>query len=72
MQIAQSSFERTAQRIAATSALSTQDPSTQKPDTVELSTEAVNLITARNQFQASAEVFHAGDKMQKKLLDMMA
>jgi flagellar hook protein FlgE len=39
---------------------------------VDLSTEAVTLLAARNQFQASAQVFQAGDKMQKKLLDIMA
>jgi flagellar hook protein FlgE len=30
------------------------------------------LLAARNQFQANAQVFHVGDKMQKKLLDIMA
>ena len=72
MMIAQSSFERTAQTIAGASTQSTQSQPTQKPDTVDLSTEAVNLIAARDQFQASAQVFQAGDKMQKKLLDIMA
>ncbi len=70
MQIAQSSFERTAQRIAGVSTQST--PPTQRPDSVDLSTEAVNLLAARNQFQASAQVFQLGDKMQKKLLDILA
>jgi flagellar hook-associated protein FlgK len=69
MQIAQSSFARTAQRIADAS---TQPSSQQPPDSVELSTEAVALLADRNQFQASAQVFHAGDQMQKKLLDLMA
>jgi flagellar hook protein FlgE len=73
MQIAQSSFERSAQRIVgASTQLNQSNQQSQKPDTVELSTEAVNMITARNQVQASAQVFQAGDKMQKKLLDMMA
>jgi flagellar hook-associated protein FlgK len=73
MQIAQSSFERTAQRIAGASTQSTQSTQpTQRPDSVDLSTEAVNLLAARNQFQASAQVFQVGDKMQKKLLDIMA
>jgi hypothetical protein len=70
MQIAQSSFERTAQRIAGASTQSTQP--FQPPDSVDLSTEAVNLLAARNQFQASVQVFQVGDKMQKKLLDIMA
>jgi flagellar hook protein FlgE len=73
MQIAQSSLERTAQRIAGASIPSTPSPpATQPPDSVDLSTEAVALLAARNQFQASAQVFQAGDKMQKKLLDIMA
>ena len=70
MQIAQSSFERTAQRIAGVSTRPT--PPTQRPDSVDLSTEAVNLLAARNQFQASAQVFQVGDKMQKKLLEILA
>ena len=73
MMIAQSSFDRTAQRIADASTQSTQpNRSTQPPDSVDLSTEAVALLATRNQFQANAQVFQAGDKMQKKLLDIMA
>jgi flagellar hook protein FlgE len=76
MMVAQSSFDRTAQTIAGASTQltqSTQSPrSTQPTDSVDLSTEAVTLLAARNQFQASAQVFQAGDKMQKKLLDIMA
>jgi flagellar hook-associated protein FlgK len=73
MLIAQSSLERTAQRIAGASTQSIQPPpAAQPPDSVDLSTEAVALLAARNQFQASAQVFQAGDKMQKKLLDIMA
>jgi hypothetical protein len=73
MMIAQSSFDRTAQRIADSSTQSTQpNRSTQPPDSVDLSTEAITLLAAKNQFQASAQVFQVGDKMQKKLLDIMA
>ena len=73
MMIAQSSFDRTAQRIADSSTQSTQpNRFTQPQDSVDLSTEAVTLLAAKNQFQASAQVFQAGDKMQKKLLDIMA
>ena len=73
MQIAQSSFTRTAQRIAdASTQPSSNQSQGQPPDTVELSTQAVALLADRNQFQASAQVFHAGDQMQKKLLDLMA
>lgn len=72
MQIAQSSFTRTAQRIADASTQSSNQSQGQQPDSVELSTQAVALLADRNQFQASAQVFHAGDQMQKKLLDLMA
>jgi flagellar hook protein FlgE len=73
MMIAQSSFDRTAQRIADSSTQSTQpNRFTQPPDSVDLSTEAVTLLAAKNQLQASAQVFQVGDKMQKKLLDIMA
>ena len=71
--IAQGSFDRAAQRIADASNQTTQqNRSVQPPDSVDLSTEAVTLLAARNQFQASAQVFQVGDKMQKKLLDIMA
>jgi flagellar hook protein FlgE len=73
MMIAQGSFANAAQRIAGVSTQSTQpNRSVQPPDSVDLSTEAVALLAARNQFQASAQVFQVGDKMQKKLLDIMA
>ena len=68
--IAQGSFDRAAQRIADASNQSNR--SVQPPDSVDLSTEAVTLLAARNQFQANAQVFQVGDKMQKKLLDIMA
>jgi len=32
----------------------------------------VAMLAARNQFKAGAQVFQAGDQMQKKLLDIMA
>jgi flagellar hook protein FlgE len=68
MRNAQSSFETTAQRIAGASTR----PPDQPPDSVDLSTEMVAMLAARNQFKASAQVFQAGDQMQKKLLDIMA
>ena len=70
MMVAQSSFDSAAQRIAGDAAQSTR--STHPPDSVDLSTEAVTLLATKNQFQAGAQVFQAGEKMQKKLLDIMA
>jgi hypothetical protein len=72
MQIAQSSFTRTAQRIADASTQPSSQLQGQPPDSIDLSTQAVALIADRNQFQANVQVFHAGDQMQKKLLDLMA
>ncbi|MCX6631918.1 MAG: hypothetical protein NTW28_30285 [Candidatus Solibacter sp.] len=63
MQNAQSTLGRTAERIAGASPI----PS----DSVDLGTEMVALLAARNQYQANARVFQAGDKMQKKLLDIL-
>jgi flagellar hook protein FlgE len=64
MQNAQGSLQRTAERIAGTS--------TPQPDSVDLSTEMVALLAARNQYQANARAFQVGDKMQQKLLDILA
>ena len=63
MRNAQSALEKTADRIAG-------GPS-QAPDSVDLSTETVDVLASRNQFQANARVFQAGDQMQKKLLDIL-
>jgi flagellar hook protein FlgE len=65
MQQAQGTLEKTAQRIAL--AGTNQAPG----DSVDLSTEMVNLIGARQQFSTNARVAHVADKMQKSLIDMM-
>lgn len=41
-------------------------------DTVDLSTETVNLLQARNDFEANAKVVSAEDRMTKSLLDIVA
>jgi hypothetical protein len=63
MQNAQNTLERTAERIAGASP--------RPSDSVDLSTEMVALLAARNQYQANARVFQAGDKMLKKVLDIL-
>jgi flagellar hook-associated protein FlgK len=71
MQQAQSNLDKTAQRIAHAGI--NQAGANQAPgDTVDLSTEMVNLMAARQQFSTSARVAHVGDEMQKSLLNMMA
>jgi flagellar hook-associated protein FlgK len=66
MNQAQGTLEKAAQRIST--AGTNQTPG----DSVDLSTEMVNLIGARQQFSASVGVAHVADEMQKSLLDMMA
>ena len=64
MQTAQSTLEKTAERIAAVS------PETS--DSVDLSSQMVAMLAARNQFQSNARVIQTADDMQKKLLNLLA
>jgi flagellar hook protein FlgE len=64
MQSAQSTFDKTAARIAAVSPESS--------DSVDLSSDMVAMLAARNQFQTNARVIQSADDMQKKLLDLLA
>jgi flagellar hook protein FlgE len=61
LQNAEGMLEKSANRIANLAAPQF-DPAT---DTVE-------LISARQQYQANARVIHVGDDMQKKLLNLLA
>ncbi len=63
MRTAQNSLEQTAERIAA---------STRPQDSVDLSTEMVEMLAAANQYQANARVIQTTDTMQKKLLNILA
>jgi flagellar basal body rod protein FlgG len=64
MRNVQSTLERTAERIAAVS------PETS--DSVDLSSQMVAMLAARNQFQSNARVIQTADDMQKKLLNLLA
>ena len=64
MRTAQNSLEKTAERIAGAAA--------QLPDSVDLSTEMVEMLAAANQYQANARVLQTTDTMQKKLLNILA
>jgi flagellar basal body rod protein FlgG len=64
MQDAQSKFEKAADRIAGAS--------TQPTDSVDLSTDMVEMLAARNQYQSNARVIQTSDDMQKKLLNILA
>ena len=63
MQNAQVKLEKAAERIAGVSATSS--------DSVDLSTEMVGLLAARDQFQVNVRVFQTAEDMQKKLLDVL-
>ena len=64
MRNAQSTLEKTAERIAGAS----QTP----PDSLELSTETVGMMAARDEFELNARVFQMADDMQKKVIDILA
>ena len=61
---AQNRFEKAAERIAGAS--------TQPTDAVDLSTDMVEMLATRNQYQSNARVIQTGDDMQKKLLNILA
>jgi flagellar hook protein FlgE len=64
MKNAQDTLQKTAERIAAVS------PETS--DAIDLSSQMVAMLAARNQYQTNARVIQSADDMQKKLLDMLA
>ena len=61
---AQSTLEKTAERIAGGSKTA--------QDSVELTTEAVGMLAARDEFQLNARVFQMADDMQKKVINILA
>jgi hypothetical protein len=67
LQAAQGMLEKSANRIAGLGAT----VSDGGRDDVNLSTEAVAMLRAKEQFQANARVIQVGDQMQKKLLDLL-
>lgn len=64
---AQNKLEYSSERISASSAAAAA-----APDSVDLSTEMVNMLAAKTQFEANARVFHAADEIERKLLDLFA
>jgi flagellar basal body rod protein FlgG len=64
MQNAQSILHKTAEHIAAVSPESS--------DAVDLSSQMVAMLAARNQYQTNARVIQTADDMQKKVLDLLA
>lgn len=64
MQDAQSRFEKAADRIAGVP--------TQPTDSMDLGTEMIEMLAARNQYQSNARVIQTSDDMQRKLLNILA
>ncbi|HLH01149.1 MAG TPA: hypothetical protein VKX25_00135 [Bryobacteraceae bacterium] len=62
---AQVQFERSAAAITRAGFPSSSD-------TVDLSTEAVSLLSAKNQFGAGLDLIKIGDEMQKSTLSLIA
>jgi hypothetical protein len=66
---AQGQFTQAAQRIASVGAgADTQAPT----DTVSLSDNMVQLLSAKNQFDANLDVAQTAKEMEKKTLDLLA
>ena len=63
LEAAQGSLQKAAERIAKAA-----DPGA---DSIDLSTEMVALLAARNQFASNARVVQTGDEMSKMLLDVL-
>lgn len=62
LQSAQAKFERSAARVASAGA----------SDTVDLSSAAVDLLSAKNEFQLNIKMLKAADDMLKQTLDILA
>jgi flagellar hook protein FlgE len=60
-------FEKSAEKIARASFSQTG----QGGDSVDLSSEAVALLEARNAFQANLKVVHTADEMTQAALDLV-
>jgi len=61
IQSAETKFNRAAARVAQAGT----------DDTVDLSTEAVNLLNAKDEFAANLKALEVGDDMTKQTLDML-
>lgn len=64
---AQSSFARSATNIATAS-----NGAAAPQDKVDLSTSAVNMLQAKNDFDANLATVKAGDDMTRTAIDMLA
>lgn len=68
MHQAETQLDQTAGRIARLPF----SPATPQTDTVDLSTDMVNLLEARNNFAANTKVVHVADEIQKSTISILA
>ncbi|MGA3019065.1 MAG: hypothetical protein ABSF62_18230 [Bryobacteraceae bacterium] len=66
---AQGELEKSAQSIAGAGLPQAQPP---PGDSLSLSDRMVSLMQARNDFEASLKLAHAGDELSRKTLDLLA
>jgi len=69
LQQAQGQFEQTAQRIAQVGLNTGQSQGSS--DSVSLSTEAVALLSSKNQYETDLGVAHAADELEKATLSLL-
>jgi flagellar basal body rod protein FlgB len=63
MEVAQQNVQKAAKRLSSPE---------QSGDTVDLSTEMVSLLDAKNQFAVNAQVMKTAQEMEKRTLDLFA
>ena len=68
MQQAQQQVDNSARRIASAGLPGAYPPNA---DSVDLSTEAVSLLTAKSQFGVNVQVLKVADEMQKSLINLV-
>jgi hypothetical protein len=69
LQQAQAQLESTARRVASVGATT---PDGADVDIVDLSSAAVSLISAKNQFASNIDVLKIADNMQKSVINLLA
>ncbi|MGO9113278.1 MAG: hypothetical protein ACLP9L_28940 [Thermoguttaceae bacterium] len=66
---AQGELEKSAQSIAGAGVPQAQPP---PQDSLDLSDQMVALLQAKSDFEASLTVFHSGDELSRKTLNLLA
>jgi len=72
MQKAETQFQTAAGNIAQLSAAPQGPPNPQAPDSLDLSSQMVALLGARDNFMANVGAAKTGDEMQRALLNIVA